>query len=159
MALPAVPAIIGERKFARRYWRSPRYFRRRRKSWGSRTAGIRALARDRTGTATTASRPFVECGAMALLQAHIVMIIFSRASSSDLRHARPILQIGRRAPRVSLSSVQSGNVMRYCRLARCFLRLLILGALFGMGAAQAAPFAYISNSNSNNVSVINTATN
>jgi YVTN family beta-propeller protein len=49
--------------------------------------------------------------------------------------------------------------MRYFRLENCFLRLLILGALFGMGAAYAAPFAYISNFASNTVSVIDTATN
>jgi YVTN family beta-propeller protein len=49
--------------------------------------------------------------------------------------------------------------MRYARFASCFLRLLILSALFGTGAARAAPFAYISNLSSNNVSVIDTANN
>jgi YVTN family beta-propeller protein len=49
--------------------------------------------------------------------------------------------------------------MRYFRLANYFLRLLILGALFGTGAAYAAPFAYISNGRSDTVSVIDTATN
>jgi len=44
-------------------------------------------------------------------------------------------------------------------VASCFLRLLILGALSGMGAADATPFAYISNEGSNTVSVIDTATN
>ena len=49
--------------------------------------------------------------------------------------------------------------MRYFRFAS-ILRLLILGALFGMGAAtHAAPSAYISNAGSNTVSVINIATN
>jgi two-component system OmpR family response regulator len=33
--------------------------------------------------------------------------------------------------------------MRYFRLPGCFLRLLILGAMFGMGGAYAAPFAYL----------------
>src|SRR5260221_655342 len=38
--------------------------------------------------------------------------------------------------------------------------LFLLGfALFGMGAACSAPFAYISNAGSNNVSVIDTTTN
>jgi len=49
--------------------------------------------------------------------------------------------------------------MRISHLAT-FLRWLIIGALFGMGAAvHAAPFAYISNAGSNTVSVINIATN
>jgi YVTN family beta-propeller protein len=49
--------------------------------------------------------------------------------------------------------------MRYFRLVNCFLRLLILGALFGMGGAYAAPSGYISNYESGTVSVIDTATN
>jgi YVTN family beta-propeller protein len=49
--------------------------------------------------------------------------------------------------------------MHYFRHARCLLRLLILGGLAGMGSADAAPFAYISNNNRNTVSVIDTAVN
>lgn len=33
------------------------------------------------------------------------MTLFSQASSSDLRHVRPILQVGRHALRLSLGSV------------------------------------------------------
>src|SRR4030095_8038725 len=49
--------------------------------------------------------------------------------------------------------------MRYFRLATYFLRLLFLSGLFGIGAAYATPFAYISNNFNNTVSVIDTATN
>src|SRR4029453_7413460 len=49
--------------------------------------------------------------------------------------------------------------MPYFRLTNCFRRLLIVGTLFGMGAAYAAPFAYISKRFSHDVSVIDTATN
>ena len=49
--------------------------------------------------------------------------------------------------------------MRHFRLAICLLRVLILGVLLGTEAAYAAPFAYIANQGSNNVSVIDTATN
>jgi len=48
--------------------------------------------------------------------------------------------------------------MRYLRFATSSC-LLILGALLGIGAADAAPFAYISNAGSNTVSVIDIATN
>jgi YVTN family beta-propeller protein len=48
--------------------------------------------------------------------------------------------------------------MRDFRLASCFHRLFMLGALLGMASAYAAPFAYISNYTSNSVSVIDTAT-
>jgi YVTN family beta-propeller protein len=40
-----------------------------------------------------------------------------------------------------------------------YLRLLGIAAWLGVGAAYATPFAYISNINSNNVSVIDTASN
>jgi YVTN family beta-propeller protein len=53
---------------------------------------------------------------------------------------------------------QSGNVMRYLRLATSSC-LLILGALLGIGVADAAPFAYISNFGGSTVSVIDIATN
>ena len=52
-----------------------------------------------------------------------------------------------------------GNVMRHLRLASCCLFLLNLGTLFGIGAAFAAPFAYIPNQGSDDVSVIDTAAN
>jgi YVTN family beta-propeller protein len=50
-------------------------------------------------------------------------------------------------------------VVPYFSLASRFLRRLILGALFGMGVAYAAPLAYIPNNFSNDVSVVDTATN
>ncbi len=49
--------------------------------------------------------------------------------------------------------------MRHLRLASCCLFLLNLGTLFGIGAAFAAPFAYIPNQGSDDVSVIDTAAN
>lgn len=49
--------------------------------------------------------------------------------------------------------------MRFFCHTSCFLRLLTLCTLFGTGLAHAGPFAYISNRDSNNVSVIDTATN